>query len=412
MRIFFIIFILVQLTSCSKSSEDNAYIKLNRLIQTNSIVLNTKKISAEDTIIDVVLPSLSENGPNFEVATKNNFTFTRQSLKEKPTSEAIVINGNLYFLEESGNLVARKLKDLSLIWETNIDHVKNHNCAYGSITYKDEVLYVTYGDSYLVAINARNGYELYRKKFDTMILGNPTIQENKIYIQTISDSLYVINSLDGKVLWSFPRLNDSSFVSTKMAPVVIKNHLVLLSVEGAFYIFNKNTGIYEAIIDPRDMDEVMANKNPTKAVVNEDNNFYVALNNDEIVLFKTPNGSIVWKKHMPNVQQMSLMGNILFVVTNGHQLIALDKSTSNTLWVNDIGINARLNERKATSFIKPIFFNNTIFLAINKYLFQVDAVSGKLLKRANISRLEKPISAHVFDKKLYLVTTRHLYTIK
>ena len=411
MRTSLILFIFLQLFSTSNIFADNIYHKLNKLLQGNSIVVNTKKIGAEDTKIDVILPDLSTSGPNFNVVTQNTFDFIKKSLKETPTTEPLLLNDNIYILDNNGYLVARKLKDLSLIWKTKID-ISNHTCAYGSINYKDEVLYLTYGDKYLVAVNAKNGYELYRKKFDSMILGSPTIEDNKIYIQTMSDSLYKVNSLDGNILWTLPSLNDNSFISTKMSPKINKNEILILSVEGMFNGFDKNTSNLLYSIDPRDLNEVVANKNPTKAVAIEDNNLYVALNTDQIVLFRTPKGSIVWKKNIPNVQQISLLGNILLVVTNGHQIIALDKDTANTLWVNDIGINAGLNARKAVPFLKPVYFNNFIFLATNKYLFQIDALNGKLLKKAYISRLEKPISSHVFNETLYLLTNKNLYTLK
>ncbi len=411
MRISLILFVFLQLFFTSNIFADNIYYKLNKLLNSSSIVLNTKKIEAEDQKVGVVLPNISNDGPNFNVVTQNKFHFIKTSLQETPTTAPLLINDNIYILDNNGNLVARKLKDLSLIWKTKINTV-NHSSTYGSMIYNDEVIYLTYGDKYIVAVNAKNGYELYRKKFDSMILGSPTIEDKTIYIQTMSDSLYKVNSLDGNIVWDFPNMNDSSFISTKMSPKIIKNEMLVLSLEGMFNVFDKNTSNLLYSFDPRDLDEVVANRNPTKAVEIENNNLYVALNTDQIVLFRTPERSIIWKKNIPNVQQISLLGNILLVVTNGHQVIALNKDTANTLWVNDIGINAGLNTRKAATFLKPIYFNNFIFLATNKYLFQLDALSGKLIKRAYISRLEKPISAHVFKETLYLVTNKNLYNLK
>lgn len=135
-------------------------------------------------------------------------------------------------------------KDLEKEWEnyvqTNPIHINGK-------------LIIVTPDNKVVAINAENGKMIWEIKTQFVINSRGILAEydekeglEYLYVP-ISETIYKINAISGKVVTKFGKLGFVKAFS-KVAPIVYNEKLVIVGVKSIF-IFNKNTGVFNAKID-------------------------------------------------------------------------------------------------------------------------------------------------------------------
>lgn len=116
----------------------------------------------------------------------------------------------------------------------------------------------------------------------------------------------------------------------------------------------------------------------TTSPVADENNIYFGINGYFFALDYSAN--LKWKTKIGatnefNFQTNAINNNILVIVTNKGNVLALNTLTGAKKWFKKI----QENNIKASSVGSPLIYKNRIFISINNKLYSIDMESGKIL---------------------------------
>jgi outer membrane protein assembly factor BamB len=149
----------------------------------------------------------------------------------------------------------------------------------------------------------------------------------------------------------------------------------------------------------------------------QDDNLYLASNNDKFIKLNLSDGSIIWQSKMSAITSMNLFGNNIFVTNNANQIASVNITNGKVNWLANLGM---INKQKKET---PMFFlavqmtyrdKQLILNAItnngamykfpfidDNHLFSIDPIITKMQK--NIQYISSSKS------NPYLVTNREIF---
>lgn len=132
------------------------------------------------------------------------------------TSNPIIENDIIYFSDENSIYAVNYLNG-TIVWKFTANGI-------GKIVFKNDVIYSNGGVLY--ALDAKTGNKLWQYYTNSLLL--PIIQNDKLFtiINKGSDSLVVINTNTGKVIWS-----KQSFLFDEALALKIKNGNIYLTIQ-------------------------------------------------------------------------------------------------------------------------------------------------------------------------------------
>jgi len=120
----------------------------------------------------------------------------------------------------------KKVKKYDRIW-----HIRGGGSIYQKPAVHEGVMYFGAMDSYVYAVNAETGEEIWRTKLDGPVMGScPVIKGNAVYIDSYGYDFYALDRETGRIIWRF-RTN-GEIMST---PAVWNDKIYFCSGDGYAY---------------------------------------------------------------------------------------------------------------------------------------------------------------------------------
>jgi outer membrane protein assembly factor BamB len=326
----------------------------------NSSDLPTK-IAPNDTEYKINIPTASVLGPNFLLQIED-FNFIKTNLDYTIIAKPLIVDNVIYLLDNKANIIALDFFTQKELWKLSLNYDDNVTSYHsGDMIFHENIIYVTYGDVYLVAVNAKSGYEIFRKKTSSIIEAAPAIYKEKLYLQSMNDAIDSVGSKYGNFIWRTPSGSSQSLINNGSAPIIYKNKwLIVFDCFGKILISDLSDGKRIAEMNPTSsLEDYKERKNNILTQPILDNNaFYLANSNNYLVKFDVEKNALIWSTKILDIQKMTLCGNILFVVTNSCQVLAVSNVTGKVIWSKDLIPSKRSNNKTPAIISAPFLYNN------------------------------------------------------
>lgn len=276
-------------------------------------------------------------------------------------SKPAVAKKVFYSVEKSGFVSAYSLKEDKQLWRTNIKgDIADRFFVGGGILYSNGKLYVTNGTRYLVVLDAETGIEEFRKEFSDIVRTKPVMTEgNKLFVQTVSNKLYAIDSQKFNVIWIYESgvrtINSGNYIH----PTIFEDVVIAGFNTGELIALNIETG------QPKWRYQLTNNENITlpgftPATVQTQpiifNDFmYFATGNGKLIRIYLYTGLPVWVKEAHDIHSMTIHSGKLLVTNNARQVAVIDASNGETNWVGNLITEENKQKRKVATvkFLNP-----------------------------------------------------------
>ena len=363
----------------------------------------------------IILPGLSVEGPNFALDA-NDLNFANYKLKFKIIAKPIIANNIIYLLDNYANIIALDLATKKELWKTGLNYTEgNKKFISGSMIYRDNIIYVTYGDNLVAAVNAGSGYEIFRKKTNTIIDMRPVLYKEKLYLQSMNDSIESIGAKYGNLIWRQPNQQDQSLISDLPNPIVYENKwLISFNSLGSVVINDLFDGkkLFEFELNFDDLEE---NKNYKNNVINQTilnkNSLYILINNNYVVNYNIEKKSIIWKAKIATIQKITLCGNAIIAVTGSSKALALSSNNGDVIWSKDLLPENRVNKKNITIATPPIVAAGDIFVATNDCIYKLSIDNGEILNKYPLNSYERTVEFSSYKGQLVLFTDKTIYLL-
>jgi outer membrane protein assembly factor BamB len=126
---------------------------------------------------------------------QKKWRYTERPLLEFPPT---IAGGKLYFVNNSGYAVALDAKSGKQLWKRRIGRLNASSPTY----YKHRLYIVNLEPGHVVKLNARNGKVLWRRSLPARAESSPVVVDRSLYFGCEDGNLYALSTKNGNVRWA------------------------------------------------------------------------------------------------------------------------------------------------------------------------------------------------------------------
>ena len=383
--------ILIEQAVLDKELNPNLKIKLTSRLIDNSFINNLTNNNGRVNY-DGKLKTISK----FKFSKIKNFDYYEPDL--------IFDKDNLIFFDNKGSIIKFDLKS-NIIWKKNY-YIKEEKKLSPVLTLgqNSETLIVTDNISKYYAIDIKNGDLLWTNYNSSPFNSQIKTYKDKFFVIDLNNVLRCISIKDGKEIWNI-KASNTFIKSQKKLSIVVKNDVVY---------FNNSTGDITAVnINTGNM---LWQKPTQKSTIYEDTFLLKSSNivtNNEMIIFSNnknefysidrKSGVLKWKQNINSNVQPTIIGDLIFTITNEGFLTIIDSKTGNILKITDIFSSITKKKRKKINPVGFVVTKENIYLTTdNGKLFIIEIKSGKTksISKIDNNKISRPF---IVNKSLFLI---------
>jgi outer membrane protein assembly factor BamB len=166
---------------------------------------------------------------------KEAWSINTHALIEFPPA---IADGVAYIVNKYGNAKAVQLSDRKILWErnTNPKDAGKPTDVTGPVYHEGKVFFADV-DGDLVAVDAKSGAEVWKRKLVGHLESSPMAVDGTLYVGTDKTNLVAVRASDGKVLWGF-----NSPAAIKASPSFHDGRLYVADYESGMFCLDAKNG--------------------------------------------------------------------------------------------------------------------------------------------------------------------------
>lgn len=323
---------------------------------------------------------------------------------------APVINeGKIYHLDVKGNLYAKNLSDLKIIWKKRLtSRLSFKEFTDGKLSFYNNKIFVSGGYNFVFCVNAENGEIIWEKKLSAMAISTPIADDSQVYVITNDNKTYALSTFDGSINWAHSGILKPTGIIGSANPVLTKTSVISAYSSGEIYALNKTAGdsfwVNDLNIGKIDNSDFILNDADATPIV-KDGVVYAIGNGGLMMAIKLSDGSQIWQKELASITNFWVAGDFIYLVNNDNKIICIYKKTGAVKWFAEL--KKYLKEKKTETKIIyngiVMAGNNLLLTNSDQKLLVVSPLDGTILqtKKLNGKVYHSPV---VVDGKAYLQT--------
>ena len=156
----------------------------------------------------------------------------------------IICENEVFDVKNNGEIVAYSLNDgkVKKIWsEKVLSRKEKKNLLFLQARLDGKMLYIASNNGYVVVFDIDKKEILWKKNFNSVFGGSPSVSDDKIFLISATDELYAINKDNGEVAWKYQNEDKLSITSMQIPPVAIyRGKIVAGFAGGSVAVFSQN----------------------------------------------------------------------------------------------------------------------------------------------------------------------------
>ncbi|WP_435163477.1 PQQ-binding-like beta-propeller repeat protein [Candidatus Pelagibacter bacterium nBUS_25] len=421
-KLIFSILILFFLSNCSISETARIWDNKDEKVDNQK---NIKKLFAkEKKIITELNPELKIDLSKIEINSyiidnQNNYGSQNYSgLNDKIGSykfskiedanqlnyKPIFLNDGLIFFDKKGT-ITRYNKNSKAIWKKN--HYSKSEKKLSPKLYfalDDQNLFVTDSIAKYYSINIKSG------ELNWSINGNYSFNSdvkkrgNKFFVIDYKNTLRSFSGYDGSELWNFQTEDSFAKSDSKNSLIIVGDLVIFNNSIGDITAVNIETGLITWQLPTQSSNIINESYNfKTSKLVSDGKSIYFSNNKDEFYSVDIKTGIANWINEVNSSIMPSIIGNLIFTVSDNGYLFVLEKNNGNIIRVTNL---YNIYKEKKRSHIKPIGFvigkTNLYLTNSDGKMIVVDLITGKTINIVKVSSnlMSEPF---IFNKNLFVI---------
>lgn len=304
-------------------------------------------------------------------------------------AEPVIANNVIFTIDKDAVITAFNQEDGEDIWDRRLKPMNKDDDEIamkgaGLAVYGNR-LYATTGFGSVFAMNAENGDILWRYNTSTPIRVAPTVGSDKVFAQTIDNTIVALDATSGTEIWEQQtNVDPTTLVGGAAAAYDEELDVVIVAFNnGELRAYKASTGspLWSDYLVAKRRSNSLANINAIKAnPVIDEGIVYAASTNSIFVAIDLRTGARIWEREIGMNNQPWIAGDYLFGLTENADLFAMEKRTGKIIWNTNIPLAAEIEDKSGVFVSGPVLVNNRLIVASsNGYAFAVSPYVGTIL---------------------------------
>ena len=251
-------------------------------------------------------------------------------------------------------------------------------------------IYATTGFADVVALDAKTGREIWRKRLTGPVRAAPTVWAGRVFAVTVANELFALSASDGRELWTHSGLREVAGLVGGSAPAVEGGVVVVPYSSGEIFALRVENGREvwtESLTAIRRADAVTAIAHIRGQPVIDRGIVYIVGHSNRTVAVDLRTGTRLWEVPIGGTHGAWVAGEFLYVVTRDSELVCLTRRGGRVRWVAQLPQYEDEEDKEGPILWSgPILAGDRLLVANNiDEIWSLSPYSGKFLGRIEIS---------------------------
>ena len=239
------------------------------------------------------------------------------------------------------------------------------------------------GNGEVIALDQRDGSESWRARVSSEVLAAPQANQQLLIVQSVDGHITALDRATGAERWAYTSSQPSLTLRGTGTPMVIDPVSFIGLANGRLATLDNRTGqpLWELqVATPRGRSEVERLVDLSgQPIITPDGRLFVTSYNGRVVALEATQGDLLWEANLSSRHTPLLVGNLLYIVTDDSNVVALDADNGQEVWRNE-----DLEDRWLTA---PAFAGGRIVVGdFEGYLHLIDAREGDIVGRTRVHK--------------------------
>jgi len=265
-------------------------------------------------------------------------TIAGGSPRERLAATPVIAENKLFVIDVTAAVHAYAADTGAVLWTAELSPGKQNSGSRfgGGASYDDGKVYATDGLGDVVALNAADGKELWRAKPGGPLRGAPTVANGNVYVLSQDNQIFAINQLDGKVQWAQSGTLETQGVFGVAAPAASQGSVVAGYSSGELSAYRYENGRVlwqDALSRTSSTTSVSSLADIDAAPVVDGGRVYAVGQGGRMVALELSTGQRLWEQNLGGISTPWIAGDWLFVMTDDARLAALSRASGKARWI-------------------------------------------------------------------------------
>lgn len=301
----------------------------------------------------------------------------------------VIAEGLIFTIDTEAEVRAFAQKDGKSLWnrrlKPQIKTDKDSSLKGAGLAYDNKMVYATTGFGGVFGINSQDGKVKWNYFTKTPIRIAPVAGNNKVFVQTIDNTIIALNATTGSEIWRYTATAEDTTLVGGAAPAYSED-LDLLVVgfsNGELRAIKASTGspLWSDFLISNRRNLGIADINAIRAnPVIAGNMVYAVGSNNMLVAIDARSGQRQWEREIGSNNQPWIAGKYIFLLTNTPNLIAVQADSGKVIWDTKIPAGNGVSDKVGVAFAGPILTNDRLLVnTSNGFVFSVSPYTGSIL---------------------------------
>jgi outer membrane protein assembly factor BamB len=294
----------------------------------------------------------------------------------KLTSSPIVVGGKVFTLDAAGKVTAFNAAGGGSVWRVSVapDGEKNFEKGFGGgLAFDNGRLYAATGYGTVVALDPASGKKIWEKSLGVPVRSSPTAAADKIVAVTTEGEVYCLNGADGSEAWNFRGLTEKASITSNPSPAIDGDMVIIPFTSGdlvALKLSNGQSAWSESLSRTRTASSLLAMSDAARPVLDSGVVFAVG-HAGRMIAAQARTGERLWSLSIPGIQAPWVVGDTVYVVDTGGQLMAITRRDGKVRWTTKLS--------GTGAYSGPVLAGGKLWLTSSTgSLISVEAATGKV----------------------------------
>lgn len=323
----------------------------------------------------------------------------------------IVADGGVFTLDTQLRVSAFKVENGKKLWSQKIRLPKQErgNSIGGGLAYTSARLYLTIGTKRAFVLDPQNGSILHTFELPSPARAAPSVLDGRVYFQTLDNRLSVFDTETFEPVWNYTGFNETTSLLGAPSPAIDKDVVLSAFTTGeivAMQNVNGQTLWSDNLSTVRRSGSLSMISDVRGGVVIDKGLVYAISHAGKMVAIDLLTGRRVWQKEIGGSQTPWSVGNVVYVVTNDQQLVALSRLDGRIYWVRPLPKFKDKDQKHPYIWYGPVMAGGRLIVTSNNDIaYEVNPVTGEVLKTLDLN-VDSATSPIVVNDTLYIISEK------
>ena len=257
------------------------------------------------------------------------------------TAAPVTSETAIFVIDANQTVRAFNLSGGAELWERDIESGsrRDQRVNGGGIAYDAGRVYVASGFGLVIAMDAETGSEVWRRQFDSPMIGSPTVREGRVFVLSNNNEIFALSAATGDTEWSDQAISESARVLGSPSPAAVEDIVVVPFSSGEVITFLASNGRRlwsDALTRSGSFTPISAINDISARPVLASGLVFASSQSGVTVALDGRSGGRVWSQAIGSIGAPAIVGQFVFVMGVDGQIAALLGETGQVVWARQL----------------------------------------------------------------------------